>query len=70
MPPSPPRRSGSPWSRRRSAGRPSQSLVEGTFNLNDNEALETLEAINSTINDNQFDKLVWTGDINADFVTK
>jgi hypothetical protein len=41
---------------------------KGTFNLNDNEALETLEDINSTINDNQFDKLIWTGDLNADFV--
>ena len=38
-----------------------------TINLDDNDALETLEAINSTIDDNEFDTLVWTGDINADF---
>ena len=38
-----------------------------TMNLGDNDVLETLEAINSTIDDNEFDTHVWTGDINADF---
>ena len=28
----------------------------------------TLSAINSVIEDNEFDKLIWTGDINADFI--
>ena len=28
----------------------------------------TLSAINSVIDDNEFDKLIWTGDINADFI--
>ena len=37
------------------------------MNLVDNDVLETLEAINSTIDDNEFDTIVWTGDINAVF---
>ena len=41
---------------------------KGTVNLGDNEAIETLIAIGSTIEDNEFDTLIWTGDINADFV--
>ena len=33
------------------------------MNLGDNDVLETLEAINSNIDDNEFDTHVWTGDI-------
>ena len=31
------------------------------------EVLTTLSAINDVINDNEFDNLIWTGDLNADF---
>ena len=31
------------------------------------EVLTTLSAINDVINDNEFDNLMWTGDLNADF---
>ena len=39
-----------------------------TMNVNDNDLFETLEAIDKVINDNDFETLIVTGDLNADFV--
>ena len=38
------------------------------LNFDPSELLTTLSAINDVLNDNEFDSVIWTGDINGDFM--
>ena len=42
----------------------------GTLIFDDTELLETLQSVKEVIEGNDFDQIVWLGDLNADFVRK
>ena len=42
----------------------------GTIAFDDSDLLETLQSIKSVVDHIEFDKLIWLGDINTDFICK